>query len=213
MFAYVIYFSYIITMDEDYIDKRRLLEGSLHQQVSNNLSIRRNPLTKQTDFKKKVKFSKAEYTFLQFHHVIWKWATLNNKLTPRELGILLYVHPLITFTSQEYAQMLVELGSTDQSVMSKFKRDGWINIWSKKGNTVNYTLSNKANTLINRMHKMYMLEEEIPLSARRNIVVRKKTKKNEELMRLFSKFNEIVKQKDNENKEKRTSSKKWVRSM
>jgi len=200
-------------MSEDYIDRRRLTEGSLHQQVSNDLSIRRNPLTKQTDFKKKVKFSKAEYTFLQFHHVIWKWATLNNKLTPRELGILLYVHPLITFTSQEYAQMLVELGSSDQSVMAKFKRDGWINIWRKEGNTINYTLSNKANTLITRMHKMYMLEEEIPLSARRNVVARKKTKKNEDLMGIFKKFNNIVKQKNNESKEKRTSSKKRLRSM
>lgn len=200
-------------MNEDYIDKRRLSEGSLHQQVSNDLSIRRNPLTKQSDFKKKVKFSKAEYTFLQFHHVIWKWATKNNKLTPRELGILLYLHPLITFTSKEYAQVLAELGSSDQSVMAKLKRDGWINIWSKEGTTINYVLSNKANTLITRMHKMYMLEEEIPLSARRNVIARKKTKKNEELMGLFNKFNKIVKQKNNESRQKRTNSKKRVRGM
>lgn len=200
-------------MNEDYIDRRRLTEGSLHQQVSNELFIRRNPLTKQTDFKKKVKFSKAEYTFLQFHHVIWKWATKNNKLTPRELSILLYIHPLITFTSQEYEQILVELGSTDKSLLPKFKRDGWLNIWNKDGSSFTYVLSNKANTLITRMHKMYMLEEEIPLSARRNVIARKKTKKNEELMELFSKFNNIVKQKDNEKNEKRTSRKKRLRSM
>lgn len=202
-------------MNEDYIDKRRNTEVSLHQQVSNDLSIRRNPLTKQTDFKKRVKFSKAEYTFLQFHHVIWKWATVNNKLTTRQLGILLYIHPLITFTSLEYAQALVELSSTDASTLGKFKKGGWISVWSKTGTTTNYILSNKANTLIARMHRMFMSDEEIPLSARRNIIARKKSKSNEELMGLFKKFNNIVKQKQesNDRKKKLTSGKKRLRSV
>lgn len=199
-------------MADDYIDKRRNTEGSLHQQVSNDLSIRRNPLTKQTNFKKKVKFSKSEYTFLQFHHVIWKWATINNKLTTRQLGILLYIHPLITFTSQEYAQALVELSSTDASTLGKFKREGWINIWSKEGTTINYVLSNKSNTLIARMHRMFMSDEEIPLSARRNIIARKKSKSNEELMGLFRKFNNIIKEK-HDRKKKLTNSKSRLRSM
>ena len=39
---------------------------------------------------------------------------------------------------------------------------------------------------------MYMFEEQIPTSARRNIIARKKTKGNKELLNIFKKFNQIV---------------------
>ena len=190
-------------METDHIDIRRNTEGSLHQTVSNDLIIRRNPLKKQSDFKKKIRHSKAEYTFLQFHHVIWKWATINNNLTPREISILLYMYPLITFTTLEFNQALVELSSTDAGTLSKFKKEGWVNIWSKSNKTTNYVLSNKANTLVSRMHKMFMSEEEIPLSPRRNKIARKKSKGDEELMGLFKKFNSIVKEKQEKNDRKK----------
>lgn len=190
-------------MKEDDIDIRRNTEGSLHRTVSNDLIVRRKPLTKQTNFKKKVKSSKAEYTFLQWHHLIWKWASANHNLTPREISIILYIYPLITFTSREFTQALKELSSSDAGTLSKFKKDGWVNEWSKSGRIVNYVLSNKANTLVSRMHKMFMSEEEIPLSPRRNVIARKKTKGNEELMGLFKKFNNIVKEKQEKNDKKR----------
>lgn len=198
-------------MEEDYIDKRRNTEGSLHQTVSNDLVIRRNPLKKQTDFKKKVRSSKAEYTFLQWHYVIWKWALANHKLTRRELGIILYIYPLITFTSREFKQALKELGSSDPRTLVKFKKEGWVTEWSKKNNKITYVLSNKANTLVSRLHRMYMCEEEIPTSARRNILVRKEGKGSGELLKLFKMFNKKVKEK-NEKQRNRENSKVGTRS-
>jgi len=198
-------------MKEDNIDVRRNTEGSLHHTVSNDLIIRRKPLKKQTDFKKRVKSSKAEYTFLQWHHAIWKWATANHKLTPREIGVLLYIYPLITFTSREFAQALSELGSSDKGTLVKFRKDGWVNEWSKQGRTITYVLSSKANTLVARMHRMYMSEEEIPTSARRNVIARKKDKSSEELMGLFKMFNQKVKEK-NEQDERRRNRKANTRS-
>lgn len=190
-------------MKEDNIDIRRNTEVSLHQKVSNDLIIRRKPLTKQTNFKDRVRSSKAEYTFLQFHHVIWKWASANHKLTPREISILLYIYPLITFTSREFTQALKELGSSDSGTLVKFRKDGWVNEWSKQGRTINYVLSNKANTLVSRMHRMYMSDEEIPMSARRNVVLKKKDKENEDLIDLFKKFNNKVKEKQEKDDERR----------
>ena len=59
---------------------------------------------------------------------------------------------------------------------------------------------------------MFMSDEEIPLSARRNIIARKKSKSNEELMGLFRKFNNIIKEK-HDRKKKLTDSKNRLRSM
>lgn len=199
-------------MNEDKVDERRLSEGSLHHTVSNDLVIRRKPLTKQTDFKRRIKSSKAEYTFLQFHHAIWKWATENHNLTGREISILLYVYPLITFTSKEFKQCMKELSSVDAGTLVKFKKDGWVNEWSKTGRTVNYVLSSKANTLCARLHRMYMFEEQIPTSARRNVIVRKAKKKDDDLMDLFKKFNNKVKEKqENDETRKSTNRKKRPR--
>jgi len=179
-------------MNEDSIDKRRHSEDSLHQTVANELVIRRNPLTKQKSFKKKVKSSKAEYTFLQYHSIIWKWVLGNYNLKRRELNILLYIYPLITFSANEFKIAQQELSSTDAGALKRLRESGWITVWSKVSKTTYYTLTNRANTLISRMHRMYMFEEQIPTSPRRNVIARKKSKSNEELMGLFKKFNKIV---------------------
>jgi len=187
----------------DKIDERRLLESSLYQRVNKDLVIRRKPLDKQKKFKEKVRASKIEYTFLQFHHAILKWATESHNLTQREVSVLLYLYPLITFTSKQLKECLRELDSYDTHIRAKFRRDGWLNVWSKDGATVIYVLSNKANTLCARMHRMFMLEEQIPTSARRNVVVRKEHKKGNKLMDLFKKFNQKVK--ENEKSKNRKS--------
>ena len=183
-------------MEEDNIDARRLTEVSLHQTVSNDLIIRRAPLTKQTDYKKRVRSSKAEYTFLQFHHIIWKWALANHKLKEREIKILLYIYPLITFTFGDFNQALSELSSSDAGTLGSLKKRGWISVWSTETYSTVYVLSGKANTLVSRMHRMFMAEEEIPMSPRRNTIARKKTKKNDALMAMFSKFNSKIKDND-----------------
>ena len=173
----------------DKIDKRRLTEKNLYQKVDDGLIVRRNPLKKQ----EKVKLSTADYTFLQFHHIIWKWAISNHDLTKPELGALLYISPLVTFSMKEFFDAQAEMGSTTANMFFNLKRKGFIATWSKVGRTTYYVVSTKGNTLVNRMHKMYMLEEEIPMSSRRNVIARSKKPNDEMLMRLFKKFNEKVK--------------------
>jgi hypothetical protein len=173
----------------DKIDKRRLTEKNLYQKVDDGLIVRRNPLTKQ----QKVKLSSQEYTFLQFHHIIWKWALANHGLNNPELGALLYISPLVTFTMKEFFDAQEEMGSTSPNVFFSLKKKNYIATWSKVGRTTYYVVTTKGNTLVNRMHKMYMLEEEIPTSSRRNVIGRSKKPKDVMMMKLFKKFNEKVK--------------------
>ena len=181
-----VFFNYM-----DNIDKRRLTEEHLYEVVGEGLVIRRNSLKKQ----QKVKASKAEYTFLQFHHLIWKWAVANHKLSNTELNVLLYIYPLITFSLKQFHEAQKELSATNNTIFFNLKKNGWFVVWSKIGKTTHYTLSSKANTLIARMHKMYMLEEQIPMSERRNVIVRSKKKKDVQLMELFKKFNKKITEK------------------
>ena len=180
-------------MKERNIDKRRLTEDNLYDKTGENLVVRRAPLKKQKEVKEKVKLSTAEYTFLQFHHIIWKWAKANNNLSSSELNILLYVFPLISFSMGDFFNSQKELGNTSPNLFFNLKRKGFIVKWSSVGRKTYYVLSTKANNLINRMHKMYMLEELIPMSPRRNVIVRSKKEKDVQLVELFRNFNEKIK--------------------
>jgi hypothetical protein len=173
----------------DSIDKRRLTEKSLYDKVDDGLIVRRNPLDKQ----QKVKLSSQEYTFLQFHNIIWSWAIKNHGLSNPELSMLLYISPLVTFSMKEFFDAQKEMGNTTANMFFNLKKKGFIATWSKVGRTTYYIVSTKGNTLVNRMHKMYMLEEEIPMSPRRNVIVRSKKASDEKLVELFKKFNEKIK--------------------
>lgn len=185
-------------MPNDYIDIRRNTEDALYEKVNSKIVLRRGPLRKQKDFK--IRSSKSEYTFLQFHYAIWKWALANHNLTNRELGILLYVYPLIVFNSREFNQALKELESYDNSTLHTLMTKGWINVWATNGKSKTYTLSPKANTLVTRLHRMYMSEEPIPTSPRRNYLLKEGVDSG--LLKLFTKFNKIIKDK-NEKKQRR----------
>ena len=184
-------------MEEKQNEQRRHKEGSLHQKVANNLSIRRQPLKKQSDMRNKVKLSKTEYTLLQYSYLVWKWAVANHGLTNREINILLYLSPLITFEYLDFRKALKELGSNNNTTFGKMKKEGWIKLWSKDGSKNFYCLTPKANTLVSRMHRMHMMEEQIPTSPRRNVIAKEETRQDKDLMSLFKKFNNKVKDKKN----------------
>lgn len=180
-------------MNEDSINKRRLTEDHLYDRVDENHAIRRTSLDGQKSIKDKVKFSSSNYSFLQFHHIIWKWATKNHGLTNTELSTLLYVFPLVSFTMADFFEAQKDMESTSPNTFFNLKKKGFISKWSSTGRTTHYVLSNKGISLVNRLHRMYMLEEEIPMSPRRNVIVRKSKKEDSGLVNLFKKFNEKIK--------------------
>lgn len=180
-------------MHKDDIESRRNTEDNVYVELSRTLAIRRLELAKQKKYKKKVRTSKLEYTFLQYHSMIWKWALANNDISRVELEMLLYISTLITFNRVEFVEAQKELGSFTPKMLPNMIDKGWIIIWSKLRNKPIYTLSHKASYFVARLHKMYMLEEQIPMCTKRNVIAAKKTKKDEALMSLFTKFNNKIK--------------------
>jgi len=178
---------------EERFNKRRRYEGFIHEKLEKNILFKRMPLKKQKEYKQKVRTSNMEYNFLQYSHMIRTWARRNHSLTARQLDILFYLYPIHIFTSGQFSKFMKELGINDYTIFKKMKKEGWIAMWSKSGSKIYYVLSHKANELMKKMHKMCMLEEEVPMSARRNVIVRSRDKKDQQLVDLFKVFNEKVK--------------------
>lgn len=173
---------------QEKIQKRRESEDSLYEVIDENIVLRRPEMRKQ----KRLKMSKMDFNFLQYHHIIFKWVTTNYELSLTETSVMLYIHPLSVFTRNEFVECQKELGASNHNFFNKLQKGGWITKWSKSGSKQFYSFTNKANTLIARMHKMFLLQEVIPTSPRRNIAARKTDKNSEILMDLFKKFNQKV---------------------
>lgn len=133
-----------------------------------------------------------DYNFLQFVPVIRIWAQRNFDLSLLELDVLMFMYPVGVFSSKEFDKCLKEMGRSNFGVLKKLKDKNWVKVWSKEGRTNYYTLSQKASDLISRYHRICMLEEEIPMSERRNVIVRSKNPKDQELTDLFKSINQKV---------------------
>jgi len=182
------------TQEEKFL-KRRFEEGWLFENIGKLIELRRLPLTKQTELKRKVRVSRADYTFLQFNRTVRRWAIFNHDLTGTELDMLLYLYPITVFSVPQFKTFQYELGLTDHRLFKKMESKKWFNLWSRKGQISYYVLSRKGNLLCSRMHRMYMLEEEIPLGLRRNKSSGRKDQKHKKLMDLYKEFNQKVREK------------------
>jgi hypothetical protein len=177
---------------EDRLNKRRRYEGFIHESVEKDILFKRMPLKKQKAYKQKVRVSNMEYNFLQYLPLIKFWAKRNYSITSRNLDILFYLYPLHIFTAGQFNRALKEMGVNEYSLLRKIKEDGWVSLWNKSGSKSYYVLSHKGNELVKKIHRMCMLEEEIPMSDRRNVIVRSRSKRDQQLVDLFKVFNEKV---------------------
>lgn len=173
-------------------ERLRMSEDFVYKRITPHLTIKRMVLKKQKEFKKKARMVYQDYNFLQFVPVIRTWAQRNYKLSLLEIDMLMYMYPVSVFSAAEFKQCMQEMGKADYMMLKKLRDKGWIVEWAKEGRKGYYTLSQKANDLISRYHRMCMLEEEIPMSGRRNVIVRSKDAKDQELVKLFHEINEKV---------------------
>lgn len=173
-------------------EKERITDDFVYRRISPNLTLKRMKLDKQKKMKKKVRMLYQDYNFLQYVPVVRIWAQRNFDLTLLELDALMFMYPIGVFSSSEFNTCLKEMGRGNFTVLKNLREKGWISVWAKEGRSNYYTLSQKANDLISRYHKICMLEEEVPMSERRNVIVRSRDPKDQELVSLFKSMNEKV---------------------
>jgi DNA-binding MarR family transcriptional regulator len=179
---------------KDNIDKRRNYEGFIQETLDDGIIFKRMALKKQAEKKKRIRLANTEYNFLQYSYIIKAWVRRTYGLSERQLDILFYVYPVNLFSATQFKDLVKEMGITDYTVFQTMKGEGWLSLWTQNGTRRYYVLSHKANELVKRVHRMFMLEEEIPMSARRNVVVRSTNKKDQKLVDLFKVFNNKVRE-------------------
>jgi len=115
---------------------------------------------------------------LKHYRIIRKWASKNNDLREADLELLIYLDCIDLFTKKDF-ELGVYSYSWDNRRWSRLIKGDWIKVWRTRNRTTQkyniYKVSFKGKQLINRIYKIMLGEEDLPTSARRNSIIKRKT--------------------------------------
>ena len=115
---------------------------------------------------------------LKHYRIIRKWASKNNDLREADLELLIYLDCIDLFTKKDF-ELGVYSYSWDNRRWSRLLNGDWIKVWRTRNRTTQkyniYKVSFKGKQLINRIYKIMLGEEDLPTSARRNSIIKRKT--------------------------------------
>ena len=115
---------------------------------------------------------------LKHYRIIRKWACRNNDLTDAELELLIYLDCIGMFTIDDF-KMGTYSFSWNNRRWNKLIQNEWIIVWRKRNRTTQkyniYKVSFKGKQLISRIYRIMLGEEDIPISERRNSIMKGKT--------------------------------------
>jgi|TARA_R100000482_G_scaffold124756_1_gene78843 hypothetical protein len=115
---------------------------------------------------------------LKHYRIIRKWACKNNGLNDADLELLIYLDCINLFSKKDF-EMGAYSYSWDNRRWNKLIQNEWIVVWRSRNRTTQkyniYKVSFKAKQLIKRMYRIMLGEEDIPISERRNKIMKGKT--------------------------------------
>lgn len=130
--------------------------------------------------------------FLKYYRLVSRWATKNNNLNVADLELLFYLDPILYFTIEDFKDGTL-FYSWDKERFYRLQRDGWIEKIHKgigrRGDHNKYKVSQKGKLLINKIYRILIGEEDIPSSAKRNSIMKRKTYIDKVYSQAIKKFN------------------------
>ena len=119
-----------------------------------------------------IEFNKEKFT------VIRKWACRNNNLNDADLELLIYFDCMGLFSKQDF-KVGTYAYSWDNRRWNKMIKSDWIVVWRKRNRTTQkyhiYKVSFKCKQLIARMYRIMLGDEDVPMSKKRNKIMRGET--------------------------------------
>ncbi len=116
--------------------------------------------------------------FLKYYRLISRWATKNNDLSVADLELLFYLDPIMYFTIDDFKTGTL-FYSWDKERFYRLQRNGWIDKTyfggGRRGDHNKYKVSQKGKLLINKIYRILIGEEDLPSSAKRNSIMKRKT--------------------------------------
>jgi hypothetical protein len=116
-----------------------------------------------------------DFSLLKHYRIIRKWACKNNDLNDADLELLIYFDCMEFFTKKDFMDGTYSY-SWDNRRWNRLLKEGWITVWRERNRTTQkfhiYKVSFKCKHLINRMYKIMLGEEDMPLTNRANKLVK-----------------------------------------
>jgi hypothetical protein len=110
-----------------------------------------------------------ELNLLKYYRLVRKWACKTYELKDADLELLIYLDCKKYFTRNDFIEGVYTY-SWDKARWERLRREGWIDVWRKRNRTTMktniYATSFKCKTLITRIYKILLAEEDLPISAR-----------------------------------------------
>jgi len=116
-----------------------------------------------------------DMNLLKHYRIIRKWASRNNNLKEADLEILIYLDCLDLFTKKDF-ELGVYSYSWDNRRWSRLIKDDWVVVWRNRNRTTQkyniYKVSFKGKQLISKIYRIMLGKEDIPVSDRRNNIIK-----------------------------------------
>jgi len=130
--------------------------------------------------------------FLKNYRLVSRWATKNNNLNVADLELLFYLDPIQYFTIDDFKTGTL-FYSWDKERFYRLQQEGWIDKThfgrGRRGDHNKYKVSQKGKLLINRIYRILIGEEDLPSSAKRNSIMKRKTYIDKVYSQAIKKFN------------------------
>ena len=110
-----------------------------------------------------------EINLFKYYRLIRKWAAKTYDITESDLELLIYLDCKDRFTRNDFIDGLYTY-SWDKRRWERLRSDGWIDVWRERNRvTQKYTIyktSFKAKQMINRIYKILLGQEDMPITSR-----------------------------------------------
>ena len=110
-----------------------------------------------------------DMNLLKYYRLVRKWACKTYDLKDADVELLIYLDCKKQFTRNDFMEGVYTY-SWDKARWERLRREGWIDVWRKRNRTTMktniYGTSLKCKSLINRIYRILLGQEDLPTSSR-----------------------------------------------
>ena len=108
-----------------------------------------------------------ELKILKYYRLVRRWACKLYKLKDADLELLIYLDCKGLFTREDFINGVYTY-TWDKHRWERLRRDGWVDVWKERNRKDSkyavYKTSLKTKLMINRMYKIMLGQEDIPVT-------------------------------------------------
>ena len=108
-----------------------------------------------------------EFKILKYYRIVRRWACRQYKIKDADLELLIYLDCKGLFTREDFISGVYTY-SWDKHRWERLRRDGWIDVWKERNRKESkyavYKTSLKTKIMINRIYKILLGQEDIPVT-------------------------------------------------